>query len=327
VSIRGHNRERIFVERRDYRHFLELLEKMREWYGVRVYAYCLMPNHYHLLIGTPAGNLSQAMRWLNGSYGVWFNRRHEREGHVFGERFRAVLVENRAWGLEASVYIHMNPVVTQRLGLGKKRKQAEGRGFMRPPTREERERRLRALREYKWSSYQAYAGYSGSPAWLDREALLARAGKEGEKSYRSLVEERIRQGEGEELGAKVRWGLVLGAERFAKKVRGRIHVNREHAGQGELRRLRTFDELVKMVERIKEEPWEAFRDRYGDWGRDLVLWSGRRYGGMTLAELGERAGRMDYSAVAMAVRRMEGQRRQDRGLRAAIKRVAKQCAM
>ena len=327
VFSRGHNRELIFSERGDSVHFLELVERMRERFRVHVYAYCLMPNHYHLLVGTPEGNISQAIQWLNGSYGIWYNRKHNRTGHLYGERFKAVLVEDSAWGLEVSVYIHMNPVSTEEFGFGKRKKAAERRGMTAPPTREERERRLKGVREYEWSSYGAYAGYRNNPKWLDRTALLKRAGKEGEKSYREMVEGRIRQGEDEGLQAKIRWGLVLGTERFAKKVRGRIQVNREHEGQDELNKRYSFGEIVRIVERIKGEKWENFRDRYGDWGRNLVLWAGRMYGGLSLLELGKLAGGVDYSAVAMAVRRVESHARNDRVLKSAMKQVAKQCAM
>jgi len=327
IFNRGHNREAIFSDREDRGHFLELVAAMRDRCGVRVYAYCLMPNHYHLLIGTPEGNVSRAIQWLNGSYGIWYNRKHDRSGHLFGERFKAVLVEDSAWGLEASVYIHMNPVSTEAVGLGKQRKAAERRGVAVPPSKEERERRLKALRDHEWSSYGAYAGYRMIPKWLDCTALLRRAGKEGEKSYRLLVEERIRQGEEEALGAKVRWGLVLGGERFAKKVRGRIEVHREHEGQAALEKRLSFEEIVRIVERIKGEPWTAFRDRYGDWGRDLVLWAGWRYTGMSLKELGAKVGGVDYATVACALRRLEETAKTSRPLRVARKRVVKQCTM
>lgn len=327
VFSRGHNREEIFSERGDYEHFLGLLEEMRGRLGVRVYAYCLMPNHYHLLVGTPEGNISRAIQWLNGSYGVWYNRRHDRGGHLFGERFKAILVEDSAWGLEVSVYIHMNPVFTEKLGQGKKQKAAQRQGLGRPPAREEVEKRLKAIRGYEWSSYGGYAGYRKAEAWLDRSSLLKRAGKEGEKSYRELVEERIRQGEEEKLHEKIRWGLVLGKERFARKVRGRIQVNREHEGRRVLGKQWEFDALVGMVERIKGEEWESFRDRYGDWGRDLVLWAGWRHGGLLLRELGERAGGIDYATVASALRRLEQKARKDSSLRVAMRRMHKQCTM
>jgi REP element-mobilizing transposase RayT len=326
VCSRGHNREALFLGREDYVRFLALVEAMRERFRVRVYAYCLMANHYHLLVGTPDGNISQAIQWLNGSYGIWHNRKHGRRGHLYGERFKAILVEDSAWGLEASVYIHMNPVATEEFGLGKRAKAAERHGMARPPPPEERERRLGALRAYEWSSYGAYAGYRGGPTWLDRRALLKRAGREGEEAYRALVEDRIRQGEEETVLAKVRWGLLLGAERFAKKVRGRIRLSREHENRDELQKRCGFGEIVRCVERIKGEGWDSFRDRYGDWGRDLALWGGRRFAGLTLGALGQAAGGMDYSAVSMCIRRLETRARHDRALRSAMKRVAKQCS-
>jgi hypothetical protein len=83
---------------------------------------------------------------------------------------------------------------------------------------------------------------------------------------------------------------------------------------------------VKSVERIKGEPWASFRDRHGDWGRDLVLWAGRHYGGLTLGALGKRAGGVDYSAVAMGISRLGARARRDRALASAMKRVAKECA-
>ena len=94
----------LFGDDTDRRHFLGLLAAMRGQYRVRVVAYCLMPNHFHLLLVTPEANVSEAMQWLGGSYGIWHNRRHRRLGHLFAERFKAVLVENAAWGLEVSVY-------------------------------------------------------------------------------------------------------------------------------------------------------------------------------------------------------------------------------
>jgi len=240
VFSRGHNRELIFSGRGDNEHFLKLLEEMRERFRVHVYAYCLMSNHYHLLVGTPDGNISRAIQWLNGSYAIWHNRKHNRSGHLYGERFRAILVEDSTWGLDVSLYIHMNPVSTEKFGLGKRKKAAERQGLI-PPTHEERERRLKKVREYEWSSYGAYAGYRGKPGWLDCAVLQRRAGKEGEKSYREFVEERIRNGETEGLQAKIRWGLVLGAERFAKKVRGRITVSRENGCREEMRRRVSFE--------------------------------------------------------------------------------------
>jgi REP element-mobilizing transposase RayT len=263
---RGEGGRALFGDDRDREHFIGLLPEMRERFRVRVHAYALMDTHYHLLLGTPQANVSRALQWLNGSYAGWFNRRHDRTGHVFGERFRAVLVENAAWGLEVSAYIHLNAVGVEALGLGQRRRGAERQAVAPAPTPEQAARRLAALRAYRWSSYRAYAGYGRMPGWLDAGVLRSRAG--GAPAYRQWVEQRLHQGAVEPLGSRVRWGLVLGGERFARKVRGRIVLDRESSGRRLLARRRTFAEIVGRVERIKGEPWAAFRDRYGDRGRD-----------------------------------------------------------
>ena len=330
VFTRGHNREVLFCHKADGEHFLELLKEMRERFRMRVYAYSLMPNHYHALVGTPEGNISQGIQWLNGSYGIWFNRSHHRSGHVFGERFKAVLVENGSWLLEASVYVHMNCVATESMGLGKEERAAQRKGIAKPPTAGEVEKRLKALREFRWSSYRGYAGYEKMAEWLDSGILLRRAGREGEDAnqcYRALVEDRIRQGVKESLEQRTKWGLILGGERFAKKVRQHLKVDRENGGRGYLSRQISFGEIVRIVERLKKAKWNEFKDRRGDYGRDLALWAGRRYGGMTLKELGKHMSNMDYSAVAVSIIRLVEKSKNDRALKKAMKSVAAKCQM
>src|SRR5713226_9346510 len=89
VTARGNERRAIYRNDRDRFHFMEVLAELPERYGVRVHAYALMDNHFHLLLETPEANLSRAMQWFNVSYCVWFNRRHQRAGHLFQGRFKA----------------------------------------------------------------------------------------------------------------------------------------------------------------------------------------------------------------------------------------------
>jgi hypothetical protein len=239
-----------------------------------------------------------------------------------------VVVEDGAWGLEVSVYMHLNPIMTEAEGLGKRVRAAQRQGIARAPTPEAVGRRLDRLREYRWSSYRAYAGAVRLLPWLDAGTVLQRLGGGAEAqraAYRRLVEDRVRQGTEEPLGPRARWGMVLGSERFARKLRRRLRLSRETAQRSAWKRWRSFEELVALVERIKGEAWQEFRDRYGDWGRDLALWAGRQYGGMTLRELGGEVGGADYTAVAMAVRRLEARSRRDKSLRQAMRAVARQC--
>ena len=103
----------------------------------------------------------------------------------------------------------------------------------------------------------------------------------------------------------MRWGAVLGSERFAKKMREKAEVRRETRGRRGLRQEVEWAEVVRAVERVKGEPWKEFVNRHGDFGRDLALWVARRRAGMMLKELGEKAEGMDYSAVSEAIRHFE----------------------
>jgi hypothetical protein len=282
-----------------------------------------MPNHYHLLVSTPEANLSRAMHWLNVSYSRWINTNRGQVGPVFQGRYHGILLET-GYGLAVSRYIHMNPVAVSELGLGKRRKAAEGQGLTGRPSPEALRKRVETVRRHPWSSYRAYAGYEKPPEWLDRGAVLAMV-KGGESGYRQLLEDQILQGEDEGLGSRVRWGLVLGGERFARKVRGKIRVSRNSLGRGELKERRSFAEIVRFVEGIKREKRARFWDRHGDWGRDLVLWGARVYGGLTLSKLGHEAGGMDYSAVSMATARVVALAAKNRPLRKAMRILKTKC--
>jgi REP element-mobilizing transposase RayT len=323
VTARGDHRQAIFCDGRDEGHFLELLAQMRERFRVQVLAYVLMGNHYHLMVCTPEANLSRAMQWLNVSYSVWFNKRRGEVGHVFQGRFKAMVVEGEGWGIALSEYVHLNPVRIKALGQGERTRAAERQGLGRPPTREEVAARLERLRRYRGSSYRAYAGYAKTPEWLDTEVILSRAG--GAAAYRQSVADRVRQGVEEAPWRQAKWGLVLGGEAFAQRIRKQLKAGREVAGRRGLRQRRRFEEIVRVVERLTGEAWAAFCDRHGDRRRDLVLWVARRCTGLTAAELGREAGGMDYAAVTMAVRRFQVAQACDRALARLTDRVVAEC--
>ena len=113
---RGIERRVIFRGIAAYEHFIELLAKLPQRFGLRVHGYVLMPNHYHLQVETPRANLSRAMQWLNVSYSIWFNRKYQRVGPLFQGRFKAVLHDWSTHGLIINKYIHLNPVRVRKLG-------------------------------------------------------------------------------------------------------------------------------------------------------------------------------------------------------------------
>lgn len=158
VFNRGAGGRDIFVDRADRVQYLGLLGELAVRHCVEVHAYCLMGNHFHLLVRTPEPELDKLMQVLSSRYTKDFNRKHGRDGPLFRGRYRSSLIETDAYLLAASRYVHRNP-----LGLG-----------------------FRRLVRYRWSSYAAYIGRDLRPSWLVVEKTLRIAG--GLNAYRSIVE-------------------------------------------------------------------------------------------------------------------------------------------
>lgn len=146
VTARGNERRAIYRDDRDRQHFCQLLGQTVETFGWRLHAYALMDNHFHLLVGTPEPNLGRGMQWLNLSYSVWFNRRHQRSGYIFGGRLKGIVVDPTGWALELSRYIHLNPVRTGALGLGKLQRQRDSSGTGERPDAGQVKERIGGLR-------------------------------------------------------------------------------------------------------------------------------------------------------------------------------------
>lgn len=145
VTSRGDHREVIYRDDRDRLAWLEILSLVCSRFNFVVHAYCQMTNHYHLLVETVDGNLSQGMRQLNGLYTQWYNRRHCVVGHLYQGRYKAILVQKESYLLELSRYLVLNPL---RAGT------------------------VRSLAEWSWSSYQYTIGLAEAPEWLEVEWLL-----------------------------------------------------------------------------------------------------------------------------------------------------------
>jgi REP element-mobilizing transposase RayT len=149
VTARGDRRESIYEDDADREEFLRLLGDVVGLFNWRCHAWCLMTNHYHLVVETPDANLSKGMRQLNGVFTQWSNRRHRRSGHLFQGRFKAVLVDADSYLLELTRYVVLNPV---------------------------RAHRVNRAGDWPWSSYRATTGDAEAPAWLETDGLLAQFG-------------------------------------------------------------------------------------------------------------------------------------------------------
>ncbi len=190
VTSRGNALDAIFFADHDREEFLKILGKVVERYGWLCHGYCLMSNHYHLLIETPDANLSQGMRQLNGIYTQWINRRHSRTGHVFQGRFKSILVQKESHLLELARYVVLNPV---RAGM------------------------VRSPREWRWSSYRATAGQGEVPVFLSVDWLLRQFDDNISRAVRAY-REFVQQGHGVTVWDQVRSGNILGSEDFVNQL-------------------------------------------------------------------------------------------------------------
>ncbi len=166
-------RNQLFRDENDRERFLRRLQQSVQDFDVRLYSYCLMSNHFHLLLETPRANLSKFMQSLNTGYTVYYNRRHRRHGHLLDGRYKAELVASDEYLLKLSRYIHLNPVATS---AWKKRAIKE---------------KVQYLRSYRWSSYQTYIGRCKTVDYLDTQPLYNLVkifGKDGPRGFREYVE-------------------------------------------------------------------------------------------------------------------------------------------
>lgn len=194
VTSRGDRREPIYEDDADRARFLEVLGDVVERSNWLCHAFCLMDNHYHLLIETPDGNLSKGMRQLNGVYTQYSNRRHARVGHLFQGRYKAIVVDREAYLLELTRYVVLNPV---RAGL------------------------VDEPGQWPWSSFNAVVGQVACPGWLETDGLLAQFGEErGEarRRYRRFVMAGV---EAPSVWGDLNRQIYLGDDRFVEETQAK----------------------------------------------------------------------------------------------------------
>ena len=193
VFSRGNNQQDIFVTDDDRYLFLETIGQMSERFGCDIFAYVLMDNHYHLLLRTPKANVSRSMQWLGTTYTRRFNLDHLQSGHLFQGRYKSILVENDAYLMQLSYYIHDNPL---RAGI------------------------VRRLIDYRWSSYPAYAYNRRHPNWLDKDLILSQMhGDNKHRQYRERTQKY--SDEHRRLLEDIRHGFIYGSQKFVDRIKKR----------------------------------------------------------------------------------------------------------
>lgn len=225
VTARGNARQDIYADDNDRQTFLSLLQRAVERFGWYCHAYCLMDNHYHLLIETSTPSLSKGMKYLNGTYTQYYNRQHKRVGHVFQGRFKAILVQKDAYLLELARYIALNPV---RAGM------------------------VRSAKDWPWSSYRATAGHENAAACLTTDWVLAGFAKTkaiAQQHYREFV----RQGKGQPSPwQQLKNQIYLGDDAFVDDMQCKLDPEQ------------SLKDVPKKQKQSPIKPLSHFEKRYAD---------------------------------------------------------------
>ena len=300
VMNRGRRGETVFWDPLDYQAFVDLLQETSEAWNIRISAYCLIPNHYHLLIQTPVANISRAMRHLNGVYTQRFNIRHACDGQLFRGRFKSILVDGDSYLLQLVRYIHRNPL---RAGL------------------------VKDMDSYPWSSHKAYLSLAKKWDWLHKRfilELLTVNEKDQTKLYRKFVAAEDDEILTRSLDQK-KWPSMLGPQEFKDWVKLTYRSLKKRDEMPQVRELCVdSDQIILSVCRHygvhRENLFTAKRGKFNE-PRCVAIFLMRKLRRDSLKDIG-RTFQMDkYSSVSSVIERLKLRMQKDPGLINRISRM------
>jgi len=297
---RGRRGEPVFAEGGDYREFVQLLKETTETWNLRIAAYCLMPNHYHLLVQTPDANIARCMRHIDGVYTQRFNRIHGCDGQLFRGRYKSILLDAESYLLQLVRYIHRNPL---RAGLTER------------------------LDRYAWSSHTGYVSKSKKWDWLHKEYVLSMFSRRKAQrltSYREFVsmndeEEITKVYEGK------RWPSVLGSEGFVNEIKERFFSQKADDEIPQSRELAPASDRIKraVCKFYRVDEGQLLRSRRGAFNepRNVAIYLCRQLRKDSLKRIGEQFQMGKYSSVSSTIERTKALISGDRKLRNRIDRL------
>ena len=293
---RGNGGEYVVERKADKLKFLEYLDMARERFGVVIHSYCLMSNHYHLLVETPEANLSRAIQWLNVSYATWYNRKKGRRGHLFQGRFKAIIIDKDVYLKELSRYIHRNPVRANMIDLPE---------------------------QYPWSSYRVFIGQAKIPDFLEIDWLLGRFGKTRKEAY-ARYKKFVDRGSDDPKAnphTGLVGGVILGRDKFVQWIRDTYLNDREDEKEiPQLRHLKPRAGILDIFDAVIEETGSTMENLLKKGGkknveRDLAIWLARNLSGKSCEELGLIFGGVSGAAITMRTKIFAEKINKDKGLR------------
>jgi REP element-mobilizing transposase RayT len=300
VMNRGLSRRDIFLQDKDRQTFLDLLGDISRLWKIEINTYCLMGNHYHLLIQTPQGGLSRAMRHLDGIYTQRFNRSHRRDGPLFRGRYRAILIDAEEYFLSVLRYIHHNPVEA---GV------------------------VLDMDRYRWCGHRGYLYRSERAVWLKTDAVLSRFG--GVRDYQDFMHSEVER-EVVDFYTGAYRKPILGGRDFIERVKGRLgDRGRVEEEKPESRRVfgLGIERIVEVTARVYgKRLGELRRTRRGEENeaRSMAMYLCRTMGGHKHSEIGRVLGLEKASSVSSSCLRMKARVEADKKIALRARRIEEQ---
>ncbi|MBW2184561.1 MAG: transposase [Deltaproteobacteria bacterium] len=309
ITHRGNERKVIFRNDADRNEFLTLLAQSKETYDAILHSYVLMSNHFHLLVETPRGNLSEFMRHFNITYTSYFNRHYKRSGNLYQGRFKSFLIDKENYLSRVSRYIHLNPV---------KIKSMKSETF---------EEQLRYLFNYKWSSLPGFAVLNKRDDFVEYDYVLEEFGGDtrlGRTSYKKEIAADMQVGL--PLEEQVVGQSILGGDDFVSWVKEKyLHdkKNREQPSVGKIHRLSAVEDILLVLEEISNTSAKEIISEPGLL-RQMAMDMLYRHGGLTNPEIGKLMG-LDYSTVSVGRKRLHEKVSRDKKSKQLWGRINKKC--
>ena len=297
ITSRGNRKKRIFYTDKDRSAFLEKLNKTFNKHSAVCYAYCLMDNHYHLLIKTPRANISQAMHYLNTSYTNRFKAAHYITGSILQGRYKSILVDEDSYGIVLSAYIHLNPL---RAGI------------------------VEDLREYKWSSYLNYVKENKRVVdSLSTKFILNQFSKDLKES-RKLYKKYVKENENIKDPLKGSFkGMVLGSREYFEDILKKIGIVGKKREIPETRRIniKTSGEIIRAIEKkYKISKKDIIEKKKGNVYRKLSMYLIKKHTDLKLEQIGDLY-EMDYTAVSQSCSRFEREKSENKKINKMIRDI------
>jgi len=309
VTCRGNERREIFKDDSDRKRFLQTLLKSLASYTVKLYGYVLMSNHFHLLLETPTGNLGEFMRHFNITYTGYYNRRHNRSGHLYQGRYKSILVDKDTYLSVLSRYIHLNPVRIK--------------SMERMPDEE----KLQYLLQYQWSSLPGFLNRRKKEWYIDYGMVLAEYGGDTDKArrgYRKRIAAEL--AEGIEIKESILGQSILGGEAFVDWVTDKYlkgAKDRERPSIKDLHRHRSKDDILKVITKETGKSLDDIKRGKGML-RQITMELLYRIGAVKGAEIG-RLMDVGYTSVSQERRRLHESMIRDKKIQSLMNRLESKC--